>query len=79
MPSLSDRIALHKATSKRIKDAARALGLKQVPLQDSVAANGMTALYFPDGVKATDLLPKLTKRGVVVAGGLLGPIKGGLA
>ena len=36
----------------------------------------MTALYFPEGVKAADLLPRLGKRGVVVAGGLLGSIKG---
>ncbi|KAF8899590.1 pyridoxal phosphate-dependent transferase [Gymnopilus junonius] len=75
LPSLADRIALHRASSKRIKDAARALGLKQLPVQESEAANGMTALYFPEGVKASDLLPRLTKKGVIVAGGLLGPIK----
>ena len=36
----------------------------------------MTALYFPEGVAASDLLPRLGAKGVVVAGGLLGSIKG---
>lgn len=31
----------------------------------------MSALYFPAGVSAPDLLPRLAKRGIVVAGGLL--------
>jgi len=35
----------------------------------------MTALYFPPGVTAADLLPRLVKKGVVVAGGLHADIK----
>ncbi len=38
----------------------------------------MTALYFPPGVAAGDLIPRLLKRGVVVAGGLHVEIKGQL-
>lgn len=67
---------MHRAASKRIKEAAKVLGLHQIPLQDSVAANGMTALYFPRNVTAGDLIPRLLKRGVVVAGGLHVEIKG---
>lgn len=59
-----------------MRKASRSLGLTQVPLKDSEAANGMTALYFPPGVTAADLLPKLVKKGVVVAGGLHVDIKG---
>ncbi|EHL03451.1 putative Alanine--glyoxylate aminotransferase 1 [Glarea lozoyensis 74030] len=33
-------------------------------------ANGMTAIYLPEGVKAPELLPNLFKKGVVFAGGL---------
>lgn len=33
-------------------------------------------LYFPEGVTAGDLLPRLSKRGVVVAGGVHKEIKG---
>lgn len=42
----------------------------KVPLNRSMAANGMTALYYPSGIAATSLLPKITGGGVVVAGGL---------
>ena len=59
-----------------MKKASKSLGLAQVPLQDSEAANGMTALYFPPGVTAADLLPRLVKKSVVAAGGLHVDIKG---
>ena len=35
-----------------------------------------TQLYYPEGLEATDLLPRLAKRGVVVAAGLHTSIKG---
>jgi hypothetical protein len=35
-------------------------------------------LYYPEGVTASDLLPRLAKRGVVVAGGVHKDIKGAL-
>ncbi|TFK74906.1 PLP-dependent transferase [Pluteus cervinus] len=74
-PSLEKRFELHRQASKQIKDAAKALGLNQLPVNDSVAANGMTALYYPDGLVASDILPRLGKRGIVVAGGLHTEIK----
>jgi len=73
--SLADRFKLHQEASKRVKDAATKLGLKQLPLEPALASNGMTALYFPDGITAADLLPRLLQKGVVVAGGLHASIK----
>jgi len=35
----------------------------------------MTAIYFPDGLSAPDIIPRLLERGVVVAGGLHKEIK----
>lgn len=78
LPSLETRFALYRTASRRVKDAAEAFGLRQIPLQESEAANGMTALYFPPNVAASDLIPRLLKRGVVVAGGLHVEIKGQL-
>jgi len=49
--------------------------LKQVPNDPSIAANGMTAIYFPDGLSAPDIVPRLLERGVVIAGGLHREIK----
>ncbi|OJT02875.1 Alanine--glyoxylate aminotransferase 1 [Trametes pubescens] len=69
-PSLADRFRLHKEASARIKSAAEELGFRQLAVDAALAANGMTALYFPDGLVASDLLPRLAKRDIVVAGGL---------
>jgi len=74
-PSLAQRYEVHRATSQRIKTAAKELGLTPVPLEPAYAANGMTALYYPDGLGAGDILPRLVKKGVVVAGGLHANIK----
>ncbi|KAJ8522761.1 hypothetical protein ONZ45_g721 [Pleurotus djamor] len=74
-PSLTERFKLHRQVSQRVKDAAAELGLKQVPLDPYYSANGMTALYYPDGVGASDLLPRLAKKGIVAAGGLHASIK----
>jgi len=69
-PSLDERFELHRETSRRIKAAAAELGLSQLPTRPEIAANGMTALWCPDGVKSSELLPAFLQRGVVVAGGL---------
>ncbi|KAJ7453966.1 pyridoxal phosphate-dependent transferase [Mycena galericulata] len=74
-PSLEERIQLHRVASQQIKDTAAALGLKQLALEPAFAANGMTALYFPPGVTAADILPKLGAKGIIAAGGLHAAIK----
>ncbi|KAJ7623445.1 pyridoxal phosphate-dependent transferase [Roridomyces roridus] len=74
-PSLEERFKLHRAASKEVKDTAAELGLKQLPLDPAYAATGMTALYFPNGVAATDVLPKLSANGIIAAGGLHAAIK----
>jgi len=74
-PSLAERYELHREASQRIKAAATELGLKQLALAPEFAANGMTALYYPDGLAAGDILPRLVKKGIVVAGGLHSQIK----
>ena len=35
-----------------------------------MAANAMTAAYYPEGVAAADLLNRMSSHGVVMAGGL---------
>jgi len=72
---LSERFALHKSASDRVKAAGAKLGMGQVPQAAGEAANGMTALYYPEGLGAADILPRLAKRGIVAAGGLHAEIK----
>ncbi len=65
----------HRRVSMAFKDAMFALGLKQVPLTADIAANTMTAPYFPETIKPADFLKAIRENGVVVAGGLHPEIK----
>ena len=67
---LSDRFAAHRTVSGKVKDAVAAMGLKQLASKPENQANGMTAIYLPEGMTPPDVLPNLMKRGVVFAGGL---------
>ena len=67
---LSERFAVHHETSRRIKDTITSMGLKQLASKPENQANGMTAIYLPEGVKAPEILPNLLKKGVIFAGGL---------
>ncbi|KAL8942852.1 MAG: hypothetical protein Q9211_001215 [Gyalolechia sp. 1 TL-2023] len=67
---LSERFAIHRETSQRIKATISSYGLKQLATKPENQANGMTAIYLPEGVKAPELLPNLLKKGVIFAGGL---------
>lgn len=53
-----------------MKDELEKLGCGFVPLSRDIAANGMSAVRYPKGVTAPDVLPKLAERDIVVAGGL---------
>lgn len=67
---LSERFAKHAEVSDKIKKAVTALGLKQVASKPEDQAHTMTAIYLPENVKATEILPALAKRKVVFAGGI---------
>ena len=42
----------------------------------SFLANGMTAVYYPDGLTAQNVLPKMANDDITIAGGLHKEIKG---
>ncbi|KAF2004863.1 PLP-dependent transferase [Amniculicola lignicola CBS 123094] len=67
---LSARFADHRAASLKIKKAVTALGLQQLASKPENQANGMTAIYLPEGIAPPDVLPSLVKKGVIFAGGL---------
>lgn len=68
--SVQKRIADHKAASDKVKNAVADLGLKTVSVSNNNSAHGMTAIYLPEGVANTDLLPALLKKGITLAGGI---------
>jgi alanine-glyoxylate transaminase / serine-glyoxylate transaminase / serine-pyruvate transaminase len=68
---LEDRFKDHKNGSLLVKDfVEKKLGLKTLPSTRAESANGMTAVWLPDGVQLPDLLPKIASKQVVFAGGL---------
>jgi alanine-glyoxylate transaminase/serine-glyoxylate transaminase/serine-pyruvate transaminase len=67
---LDQRFEDHRKASAKVKAAVTELGLKQVPTKTENQANGMTAIYLPDGVQLAQLLPSLLNKGFVFAGGL---------
>jgi alanine-glyoxylate transaminase/serine-glyoxylate transaminase/serine-pyruvate transaminase len=67
---LDDRFKAHKAASDKIKAAVSDLGLKQLASKPENRANGMTAIYLPEGMTPPNVLPLLIKKNVIFAGGL---------
>ncbi|KAK7527456.1 pyridoxal phosphate-dependent transferase [Phyllosticta citriasiana] len=68
--SLDQRFARQHEVSQRVKQTVKSLGLKQLAEKPENQASGMTAIYLPEGVAATQVLPTLLKKGVIFAGGL---------
>jgi alanine-glyoxylate transaminase / serine-glyoxylate transaminase / serine-pyruvate transaminase len=67
---LTDRFSQHKKISQKVKKVVQDLGMKQVASDPENQANGMTAIYLPDGLTPPDILPSLMRKGVIFAGGL---------
>ncbi|KAH8832517.1 pyridoxal phosphate-dependent transferase [Flagelloscypha sp. PMI_526] len=67
--SIQERFEKHRKAASRVKDTVKALGLKQVS-EEGFEANGMTAVWYPEGKTASDVLPKLGALGIIAAGGL---------
>ncbi|ORX93168.1 PLP-dependent transferase [Basidiobolus meristosporus CBS 931.73] len=67
---VENNFAKHREVSNKVKDTLESWGLKLVPVSRGVAAHAMTAVYYPEGVQVTDLLPKMAAHGITIAGGL---------
>jgi len=67
---LEERFAKHHEVSRKIKSRIESMGLKQLAKDPADQANGMTAIYLPEGVTPPDFLPGLLKKGIIFAGGL---------
>jgi len=74
-PSLEDRFQLHKDAKERIRRTLQSHGLLEVSAEPQFSANGMTAIYYPDGMGAADVIPKFAQENITLAGGLHRDIK----
>lgn len=72
--SLDERFELHRKGSDFMKQGIADLGLEQLVTpetrKEDGAAHTMTAVLFPAGFGAGDILPRLVQRGIVLGGGL---------
>jgi len=68
--SLEERFKIHREASQKVKKAITDMGLKQLASKPENQANGMTAIYLPEGMTPPEILPTLMKKGVIFAGGL---------
>ncbi|KAF6045588.1 hypothetical protein FOB60_005160 [Candida parapsilosis] len=66
---LDKRLATQAKKSDEFKAKVKEF-LTILPKNDKVAAHGLTAVYFPEGVNGPDLLKKLGEKGYTVAGGI---------
>lgn len=64
------RFAKHAEVSTKFKKEMEKAGLKILPVSHDVAAHGLSAVYFPDGINGGDLLSQLAAKGFTVAGGI---------
>ncbi|MCY1036827.1 alanine--glyoxylate aminotransferase family protein [Corallococcus sp. BB11-1] len=63
------RFERHRRMARAFRAAWSALGLRLLPTSDAVAANTLSALYYPEGVDAS-LVGRVKAQGVAIAGGL---------
>lgn len=64
------RFAKHIEASQKIKSAISRMGMQLVPATSTIAANTLTAVYYPSGISPSEFLKSMTNSGVVIAGGL---------
>lgn len=64
------RLQKHIDASNKFKKFVEGLGMSIVPVNHDVAAHGLTAVYFPEGVNGNEFLAALAKKGFTVAGGI---------
>lgn len=66
---LEARFARHQRIADAFRAGIRALGLAALPVREGLAANTLSAVWYPAGVDAS-LVGRVAKEGIVVAGGL---------
>jgi len=69
------RVERHQKLASAFRLAISALGLKIIPANANMAANTLTAIYYPKGINGDVLRKNISDFGVIIAGGLLSEIK----
>ena len=69
------RVRRHQYLANAFRAATSSIGLEILPEVNSIAANTLTAVYYPKGIDGVLLRAKMGDSDVIIAGGLLPEIK----
>jgi len=72
---MEKRINRHRVLAKAFRAALSAINLQILPKREEIAANTLTAVYYPKNVDGAALLSKMGQNDVILAGGLLSEVK----
>ncbi|RCH85150.1 hypothetical protein CU098_001887, partial [Rhizopus stolonifer] len=70
------RFDKHRQVAAKFRQTIRDLGLKPLAQCEECSANGMTAVWLPEGIEIPQLVPALANKGVQIAGGILDGLAG---
>ncbi|KAI9483938.1 MAG: pyridoxal phosphate-dependent transferase [Benjaminiella poitrasii] len=70
------RFDKHRQVAANFRQTVKDLGLKTLAQKEEYAANGMTAIWLPEGLEIPQLVPALANKGVQIAGGILDGLAG---
>ena len=65
------RFERHRRMATAFRAAMTALGLSMLPATEQLAANTLSAPFYPDSVNGPEFLAAVGREGVIIAGGLL--------
>ncbi|MBQ4913639.1 alanine--glyoxylate aminotransferase family protein [Maribacter sp. MMG018] len=72
---MGNRVKRHQNLARAFREALKALDLTILPKTPSIAANTLTAAYYPKDINAAALRSRMAENNVIIAGGLLPEIK----
>lgn len=72
---IDKRVKRHQLLAKAFREGIGSLNLKILPKSNEIAANTLTAVYYPKGIDGAALRSKIANSNVIIAGGLLSEIK----
>ena len=75
LEGMEKRFTRHRVIGDFFRKGLRDMGLSQIPASDDLAANTLSAPYYPEGINGADFLKKVNEAGIILAGGLLPDIK----
>lgn len=72
---MDKRVKRHHSLANAFRVALASLDLTILPKTNAIAANTLTAIYYPKGIDGTSMNAKMLENDVIIAGGLLPDIR----